>query len=76
MKGIVRKVDRLGRIVLPREFRSSLKIGVGSDVCIDLNNGSMILTPTQSICGICGSIITEARKLRLCDSCISAVKGE
>ena len=76
MKGIVRKIDKLGRIVLPQEFRASLKVGIGSDICIELNNGSMTLTPTQSICGVCGSVITTVRKLRLCDRCISAVKHE
>lgn len=76
MKGIVRKIDKLGRIVLPREFRHSLKVGVGSDICIELNNGSMTLTPTQAICGICGSVITPINKFRLCDRCLSTIREE
>lgn len=76
MKGIVRKIDRLGRIVLPQEFRTSLKVQSGSEICMELNNGSILLTPTQSICGVCGSVIPVARKIRLCDRCLTAIKKE
>lgn len=75
MKGIVRKIDKLGRIVLPQEFRASLKVEIGSDICIELNNGSIMLTPTHLICGICGSVIAAEGRFRLCDNCIAAVKG-
>mgnify|MGYP003525272947 CR=1 FL=1 len=33
---MVRKVDELGRIVLPVEFRKALNIGTGCDVNIEL----------------------------------------
>ena len=44
---MVRKVDELGRIVLPVEFRKELNLGTGCDVRIELNSGSIVLTPNE-----------------------------
>ena len=41
--GIVRKVDELGRIVLPKELRKSLNINSGDDFQISINNNTIIL---------------------------------
>lgn len=44
-KGIVRRVDELGRIVLPREMRKSLNIRVGSKLEIGIvDNNKILLT--------------------------------
>lgn len=44
-KGIVRRVDELGRIVLPREMRKSLNIRVGSKLEIGIvDNNKFLLT--------------------------------
>lgn len=41
--GIVRKVDELGRIVLPKELRKTLDINAGDDFQIFLDNENIIL---------------------------------
>lgn len=41
--GIVRKIDELGRIVLPKELRKSLNINTGDDFQITLNEEKIIL---------------------------------
>ena len=46
---MVRKVDELGRIVLPVEFRKALNIGTGCDVNIELKDGSIVLTPNECV---------------------------
>ena len=44
--GIVRRIDDLGRIVIPREIRRQLKIGESDPVEIFLSrNGEIILKP-------------------------------
>lgn len=42
-KGIVRRVDELGRIVLPREMRKSLNIRVGSKLEIGITENNQLL---------------------------------
>jgi len=41
--GIVRKIDELGRIVLPKELRNTLKISSGDDLEIFIENDAVIL---------------------------------
>lgn len=47
-KGIVRRVDELGRIVLPREMRKSLNIRVGSKLEIGIVDGNKFLLTKYS----------------------------
>lgn len=41
--GIIRKIDELGRIVLPKELRNSFNINPGDDFEITVDNGKIIL---------------------------------
>ncbi len=41
--GIIRKIDDLGRIVLPKELRKTLNINSGDDFQIEINNEKIIL---------------------------------
>ena len=47
-KGIVRRVDELGRIVLPREMRKSLNIRVGSKLEIGVVDANKLLLSKYS----------------------------
>lgn len=43
LTGIVRKIDELGRIVLPKELRKTLNINPGDDFQISVDNEKIIL---------------------------------
>lgn len=75
MNGITRKVDELGRIVLPKEFRNALNVGTCCDMNMEIKDGSIILTPAQHICALCGKVIAT-KKIKLCDDCIALVKED
>ena len=47
-KGIVRRVDELGRIVLPREMRKSLNIRIGTRLEIGIVDGNKFLLSKYS----------------------------
>ena len=53
--GIVRKVDNLGRIVLPVELRRTLGIDVHSDVELYVDGGQVVLKKYLPCCIFCGS---------------------
>lgn len=53
--GIVRKIDHLGRIVLPIELRRVLDIEIGSPLEIYVEGESIILKKYQPACIFCGS---------------------
>lgn len=70
--GIVRKVDELGRIVLPIELRRTLEIGERDALEIYVDGASIVLKKHESTCVFCGStkqIITFKEKT-VCADCV------
>ena len=53
--GIVRKVDELGRIVLPIELRRTLDISERDELEIYLDDDKVILKKYEPSCIFCGS---------------------
>ena len=75
MSGVKRKVDRLGRLVLPKSYRDALGLSENSKVCVSLNDGVISITPTDEKCAMCGNKENLHQVLRLCASCIEKVKS-
>ncbi|MBR2722351.1 MAG: AbrB/MazE/SpoVT family DNA-binding domain-containing protein [Clostridia bacterium] len=76
--GIVRKVDELGRFVLPSELRQEMGIEVKSSLEIFTENGRIILQKHQPSCVFCKSSkqIVVFKEQRVCRSCIEKLQGE
>ena len=53
--GIVRKIDMLGRIVLPIELRRHLHIETDDDIEIFVEGNSIVLKKFCPLCIFCGS---------------------
>ena len=72
--GIVRKVDELGRIVLPIEMRRTLGIGEKDPLEMYTEKDAIILRK-YSPCVFCGSTEgnIEYKGKRVCKSCIGAM---
>lgn len=54
--GIVRKVDELGRIVLPKELRQTMGIRTGDPMEIYTDGKGIILRKYAPGCAFCGSV--------------------
>lgn len=69
--GIVRKVDELGRIVLPIELRRNLGIDEKDPIEIYVDEDSIILKKYCPSCVFCGSgeNVSEFRGKPLCENC-------
>lgn len=73
--GIVRKVDELGRIVLPIELRRTLDIAEKDPLEIFVSEDSIILKKYQPSCVFCDSArnITVYKGKNVCGGCIKAL---
>ena len=73
--GIVRKVDELGRIVLPIELRRTLDIAEKDPVEIYVEGDSIILKKYAPSCVFCGSAenVTEFMGKNVCDDCMKKI---
>lgn len=73
--GIVRKVDELGRIVLPIELRRTLGIEEKDRIEIFVDGESIILRKYQPACIFCGNAkdIINYKGKNICPDCIRAM---
>lgn len=76
--GIVRKVDDLGRIVLPIELRRSLGIDVKDPIEIYVDEDTIILRKHDPACVFCGSTkdIVSYRGKNICTECAKELNSE
>ena len=70
--GIVRKVDELGRIVLPIELRRTLDIDVKDALEIYVEGSQIILKKYETACVFCGSSkeVIKFNEKNVCRNCI------
>ena len=73
--GIVRKVDNLGRIVLPAEMRRLLDIDK-SDVEIFVDGDQVLLRKHSPSCVFCGERkdLAEFEGKNICAACVARLK--
>ena len=70
--GIIRKVDELGRIVLPIELRRTLDIEVRDEMEIFLDDGKIGLQKFEPTCTCCGASrgLVTFRGKNICSECM------
>lgn len=76
--GIVRKVDDLGRIVIPMELRRTLGIKVKDPIAIFVEGDRIILQKHKDVCAICGdaeSTMTMVSERPVCEACTAAIRA-
>ena len=75
--GIIRKVDDLGRIVLPIELRRVLDIAERDELEIFMENDRIILQKYEPTCIFCGSsrgLVTFNGK-NVCQDCVEKLSN-
>jgi transcriptional pleiotropic regulator of transition state genes len=73
--GIVRKVDELGRVVLPIELRRTLNIDVKDPIEIFIDGEHVILKKHEPACTFCGSVgcVKHFKGKNVCSECVTAI---
>lgn len=76
--GIVRKVDELGRIVLPIELRRTLDIAERDSLEIYVDGPAIVLRKYQPACIFCDDAknVVNYKGKNVCPSCIKALQQE
>lgn len=76
--GIVRKVDELGRVVIPIELRRTLGIEEKDALEIYVDNEKIILKKYEPACIFCGNAegVTNFKGKNICRECFSAMSKE
>lgn len=75
--GITRRIDDLGRIVLPKELRKTLDIEPGTPIEIYTEDDMIILKKFENKCVLCGSAadVADIKGKKVCKKCINELKS-
>ena len=74
--GIVRRVDELGRIVIPMELRRTLGIRVKDPLSISMDGERIVIEKHRDACALCGSEddVTMVKDRAVCARCVADIK--
>jgi transcriptional pleiotropic regulator of transition state genes len=74
--GIIRQVDTLGRVVLPKELRTVLNLEEGSPLEIYTEDNTIILKPYSPGCIFCGEVqnVQCVKGQHICQNCLKELK--
>lgn len=74
--GIVRKIDELGRIVIPIEIRNQFDITEKDPIEIYVDGSSIILKKYERTCFFCGNTkkLFPFKNKLICSNCLSQIK--
>lgn len=75
--GMARKLDDLGRVVIPAEMRKSFGIKEGDFLEISVEENRIILSKREDACVFCRATadLKEYRGRMVCAGCISELSG-
>jgi AbrB family transcriptional regulator, transcriptional pleiotropic regulator of transition state genes len=68
--GVVRKIDELGRVVIPKEIRDMQGIGTGTPMEFYIREREIIIKKYNTGCNECGEYTTDlVGKANICRPC-------
>lgn len=75
--GIIRKLDELGRIVIPIEIRNKLNIAERDPIEIYVDGNNIVLHKFECTCIFCGDTknLTEFKDKAVCNSCLKKMSN-
>lgn len=75
--GIVRNIDELGRVVIPKEMRRKMGISSSDPFEIYVEDGKIILARFEPSCHFCGCTAdcAEFKGKMICAACLSEIKA-
>ncbi|MCK8824674.1 AbrB/MazE/SpoVT family DNA-binding domain-containing protein [Fuchsiella alkaliacetigena] len=76
--GVVRKIDNLGRITIPKEVRGNLEIKEGTPMGVYVDGGKVIVKKYEPQCVFCNSTedVVDFKDELVCSECLSEIEGK
>ena len=74
-ESFMRKVDNLGRIVIPKELRTKYGLVEEAEITFEDSGDGILVKPSVGLCRLCGEFLGEVNsEFLLCKRCIEKVK--
>ncbi|MGI6349382.1 MAG: AbrB/MazE/SpoVT family DNA-binding domain-containing protein [Eubacteriales bacterium] len=78
-ENITRKLDELGRIVIPSDFRKKLDIKTGDRLRVELVDNTLVFrksVPTCIFCGKSEGLTYENHNKYVCEDCVKTIAAQ
>lgn len=74
----MRKIDDLGRVIIPAEMREKLNIHSENEVDISMQGNNIIINKHEFGCVFCGAVdnLVRLNDKAVCRECIDKLKAE
>ncbi len=74
--GFVKKIDEMGRIVIPKNVRKTIGAEIGDSLQFFIDGDNVVMKKFSLCCIFCGSEneLTELNEKHICAECISKLK--
>jgi len=79
VQGTARRIDQLGRVVVPAELRRLLGFNEGEMLEFSARGSELVLRRVAPSCAICGSAaddLVDLRDKHLCRDCLHEIRAE
>ena len=71
---MIRRIDDLGRVVIPKEIRKDLDIREGDPLEVCIYGDGVLLTKHRELCTYCRVEISADSDLPFCDKCLDKLR--
>jgi AbrB family transcriptional regulator, transcriptional pleiotropic regulator of transition state genes len=70
-RGVIRRIDEVGRVVIPAEYRKVLGINLGDHLDMTLDGSGIVLRRIEAACIFCAAIdeLTRFSNRAVCATC-------
>lgn len=65
---VKKKIDKMGRVCIPKEIREQLGMDIDSDVIITVRENTVVIRKVSGTCAICGAP-TQDSDMNICECC-------
>lgn len=73
---VERRIDKMGRIVLPMDFRKALGLEGEAEVTLAIEGNTITVCGRERVCRLCGASAKLSDHLRVCAACIGRIKAD
>lgn len=74
----IKQVDKLGRVVIPKNIRKRLHIDLGDSLIVSISGDKIIMQLSENKCTICNSKtkLVEFNGSYICKNCIDNINNQ
>lgn len=75
---MIKKIDNLGRVVVPKGYRLMLDLNPGDPLDVEIDSGRLVIAPHHDGCIFCGSKDVASTHIgkKVCGSCVEALRAD